>query len=60
MSIFFKGTWERMHSGEQFGISFKGTVKKQFLGIREILKIVLGNTGTQSPLGGLVCIQNSN
>jgi len=40
-------------SGEQFGISFKGTVKKQFLGIREMLETFYRNMATQTLLGGL-------
>ena len=37
MSNFSRELEIKMNSGEQFGISFKGKVKKTFLGIREIL-----------------------
>ena len=50
LAIFTNGNVSKffieVNSGEQFAISFKGTVKKQSLGIREILEIFLGNTGT--------------
>ena len=37
MSNFSRELEIKMNSGEQFGISFKGKVKKTLLGIREIL-----------------------
>ena len=42
-----------MASGEQFGISFKGTVKKHFLGIREILEIFQWENENTGHLGVL-------
>ena len=40
MSKFLKGLGIKVQSGEQWGISLKGTLK-MFLGIREILRILL-------------------
>ena len=50
--ILLMGIGIKVDSGEQFRISFKGTVKKTCLGMREISEIFLGDMGTQTPQRG--------
>ena len=47
----FKGLGIKVDFGKQFGISFKGIVKKHFWEYGGFLEILLGSTGTQTPLG---------